>query len=368
MKTSSSFVPTDALEVLVKSLFPEGVCLQLQHVEIAAEEITCLVASTHLQGCCPICGETTRRIHSRYQRRLQDLPWSGLRLCLHLQVRRFFCPNPHCPRRIFNERLPLLTEAFARRTNRLQQALLQVGWVLGGEAGARLCSKQGMPVCASTLLTLLRRAGAQECSTPRVLGVDDWGFQQKHPTGTVLVDLEHHRVVDVLLGSDEEVLTRWLDQHTGVEVLCRDRGAGYRNAATKAVPQIQQVLDRWHLVKNLGDVLQKILGQQVEVLRQASQQAQAQQTPSSSTEASQSSRRKLRKPPRRAPPEPSPRRAWQMMMHEQVHEIAATGKTQAEIADQLHLNRHTVRKYLRMPTFVAHYWSPYPSPVEPYRS
>lgn len=126
-----------------------------------------------------------------------------------------------------------------------------------------------MPVCASTLLTLLRRAGAQEFPTPRVLGVDDWGFQQKHPTGTLLVDLEKHRVVDVLLGSDEEVFSRWLQKHPGVEVIARDRGAGYRKAAAKAASSVEQVLDRWHLVKNLGEVLQKILAHHMTVIRQA---------------------------------------------------------------------------------------------------
>lgn len=150
MKPSSSFLPTDVLEAFVKDLFPKGIGLQLQHMEIAAEEIRCLVVSTQPEGRCPICGRATRRVHSRYQRRLQDLPWSGLRLCLHLQVRRFFCPNPNCPRRIFSERVPVLTEVFARRTNRLRDALLEIGWVLGGEAGARFCCKLGMPVCAST--------------------------------------------------------------------------------------------------------------------------------------------------------------------------------------------------------------------------
>src|SRR6266516_291789 len=140
---------------------------------------------------------------SRSQRMLQDLPFSGRRMRLSLRVRRFFCANTCCPRQIFAERLPALTEAFARRTNRLRDALLEIGWALGGEAGARLFRKQAMSVCAATLLAQLRRTGVNEFPTPRVLGVDDWGFQKKYPTGTILVDLERHRPVDVLLGSDE---------------------------------------------------------------------------------------------------------------------------------------------------------------------
>ena len=99
-------------------------------------------------------------------------------------------------------------------------------WALGGEAGARQCLSHGMPVCAATLLTLLRRCGAAPCPTPRILGVDDWSFQAR-TAGTVLVDLERHQPVEVLLGSDEQVLASWLTTHPGVEVISRDRGASF---------------------------------------------------------------------------------------------------------------------------------------------
>ncbi len=369
MKTSSFLLPRNLLEGFVKGLFPEDTCLQVMHMEMTWEEINLVVASTQSEGRCPLCGEPTSRVHSRYERMLQDLPLSGRRVQISLHVRRFFCANTSCPRQIFAERLPAFTEAFARRTNRLRDALLEIGWALGGEAGARLCQKQAMPVCAATLLAQLRRTGGDELPTPRVLGVDDWGFQQKHPTGTILVDLEQHRPVEVLLGSDEEVLTQWLDGHAGVEVICRDRGASYRKAATKSAPHAQQVLDRWHVLKNLGEVIQKTLAQQIDVLRQAGERVKqnTQQTSFAPTGSVQPASQR-RKPPRRKPPAPSPRRAWQMAMHHQVHELAAEGKTQADIIRSLHLHRHTVRKYLRMPTFVAYYCSPHPSPVEPYRA
>ncbi len=369
MKISSPHLPNDLLEGLIKGLFPEDACFQVTHIEMTSEEVTLEGTSTQPEGWCPLCSEPASRVHSRYERTLQDLPWSGKRVRLSLHVRRFFCANPCCPRQIFAERLPALTEAQARRTSRLRDALLDIGWALGGEAGARLCRKQAMPVCAATLLAQLRRAGVDELPTPRVLGVDDWGFQQKHPTGTLLVDLEQHRPIDVLLGSDEEVLTQWLNGHAGVEVIVRDRGASYRKAATKSAPHAQQVLDRWHVLKNLGEVIQKTLAQHIDVLRQAGQQVKidSQQTSFAPTE-SVSPDGKLRKPPRRKSSPPSPRRAWQTAMHQQVHELAQAGKTQTEIVRSLHLHPNTVHKYLRMPTFEAHYCHPHPSPVEPYRA
>jgi transposase len=116
------------------------------------EDVTLVVASTQPEGCCPLCGEPTNHVQSRDARMLQDLPFSGRRVRLSLHVRRCFCANTSCPRQIFAERLPALTEVFARRTHRLRDAQLDIGWALGGEAGARLCRKQAMPVCAATLL------------------------------------------------------------------------------------------------------------------------------------------------------------------------------------------------------------------------
>jgi transposase len=361
MKIASQPLLTAQLEKCLKRLLPETNGLQLQEVEISEEELL-LVLKTTEPGCpCPVCGAMTARVQSHYQRTLQDLPWGDLRVRLRLQVRRFYCSQAHCPRRIFTERLPDLAQAYARRTNRLRDALLEVGWVLGGEAGSKLCDKQAKPTAASTVLRLLRRDGTQQLPTPRVLGVDDWAFQRKHPSGTILVDLEKHRVIDLLMGSDEEIFKEWLQAHKGVDVISRDRGASYRLGATKGAPKAKQVLDRWHLLKNWGEVMQKTLGQQTDFLQQAEQQTKQARAKTEVQVAE-----KHRKAPRRTPAPPSPRHAWQIDMHRQVHELAATGKTQAEIASELHLYCKTVRKYLRMPTFVAHYRGR-TSVVEPYR-
>src|SRR5713101_3143601 len=257
--------------------------------------------------------------------RLQELPWGPLRVQLRIRVHRFFCQNPSCPRKIFSEPLSGFAQRSARRTTRLREALLVTGWALGGQAGARHCVAHAMPISGTTLLSLLRRWGSVAKRTPRVLGVDDWSFQARS-SGTLLVDLEQHCPVEVLLGSDEHVLTDWLLAHPGVEVIVRDRGARYLKGAIKGAPQAQQVVDRWHLLKNLGEVIQKTLAQQIDVIRQAGEQMKKNIRQTSLTPpapAPPDDRR--RKPPRRKPPPPSPRRAWQTAMHQQVHELAARG-------------------------------------------
>jgi transposase len=298
-----------------------------------------------------------------------------------------------CPRKIFTEPLADLAERYARRTNRLRDVLLSIGWALGGEAGARQCTANGMPTSAATMLRLLRRSGTMVMKTPRVLGVDDWSFQARS-AGTLLVDLEQHRPVEVLLGSDEKVFSDWLLAHPGVEVIVRDRGASYLKGATKGAPQAQQVLDRWHLLKNMGEVLQKILSQQLDVLEQAAAEAVSSDTekPAPPATFQGDPRQDLdkehhehgedlpssgvlppprvspRKPRQRKPVTPTKQRRWQLHMYEQVHALAKENWSQMAIAQHLHLHPHTVRKYLRMDHFVDQRHNPYPSPVEPYRA
>ena len=315
MKTSSRLFSTDHLEELVKRLLPVCFSWRLQELVVTAQEVTLVLVSGQSAACCPLCEEPSARVHSHYTRTLQDLPWGPLRVLLRIRVHRFFCQNPSCPRKIFSEPLSGFAECSARRTTRLREALLVTGWALGGQAGARHCAAHAMPISGTTLLSLLRRWGSVAKRTPRVLGVDDWSFQARS-SGTLLVDLEHHCPVEVLLGSDEHVLTDWLLAHLGVEVIVRDRGVSYLKGAIKGAPQAQQVLDRWHLLKNLGEVIQKTLAQQIDVIRQAGEQMtknirQTSLTPPAS--APPDDRR--RKPPRRKPPPPSPRRAWQTAMH-----------------------------------------------------
>jgi transposase len=150
--------------------------LEACEMDDTTAQITLRVQATQTRAPCPLCATPARRIHSDYTRTLADLPWAQYRVCLQLRVRKWFCGNRRCRRRIFTERLPTVAAPWARRTLRLAQRLLALGVALGGTAGVHLGKQWDLVVSRNTLLRGLRRRPLPVLPTPRVLGVDDFGF------------------------------------------------------------------------------------------------------------------------------------------------------------------------------------------------
>lgn len=204
-----------------------------------------------------------------YERRLADLPWHGYAVAIELRVRRFFCQMPGCARRIFCEHLRETTEAHARRTLRFSSALELIGLALGGETGARLAHGLGLASArsADTLLRLIKASPTIPESEPPVVrraplcavGVDDRAWRKGGSYGTIMVDLERHRVADLLPDREPRGLAAWLERHPTIEFISRDRAGGYADGATRGAPRAIQVANRFHLLKNLTEALQRSL-------------------------------------------------------------------------------------------------------------
>jgi len=208
---------------------------------------------------CPLCKQPSRRLHGSYIRTLADLPWCGVPVRLRIRVRKFFCDEPYCERRIFAERLGDLAGVHARSTDRQREALEWIAFALGGEAGARLARELGLLVSPDTLLNRIRGAFRADAENIRVLGVDDFGFKRGNASGTIMVDLERHKIVDLLQGHSTELIAHWLRQHPGVEVVSRDRSNVCREGIEAGAPEATQVADRWHLLHNLTQLLEEFL-------------------------------------------------------------------------------------------------------------
>ncbi len=180
------------------TLLPDASGLQLVRLEADEQSLIAIVATTSSGALCPLCQCRSESTHSRYVRVVADLPWAGWAVRLELHVRRFFCQNKACTRRIFTERLPGMVAPYARRTTRLTDLLTLIGFALGGEAGNCLAERMGLETTAETLLRLIRQQQERQVPTPRVLGVDDFSFCRRRSYGAILIDLERRVPIDLL--------------------------------------------------------------------------------------------------------------------------------------------------------------------------
>jgi transposase len=235
----------------------EGFAVEPLHVD--AERVELRVVPTEAGAPCPLCHCVSARVHSRYERSVADLPWSRARVVLRVQARRFRCLVAECPRRIFCERLPTVAAVYARRTPWLSLLLRAVGIALGGRPAARLVGALHLGTSRMTLLRLVRRAPEPPPGrTPRVLSVDEWSYRRGRRYGIILVDLERRRPIDLLPDASTAALAAWLRAHPGIRVVSRDRSGPFAEATRQAAPAAIQVADRFHLLRNLGRVAERV--------------------------------------------------------------------------------------------------------------
>jgi len=142
-------------------------------------------------------------------------------------VRKFFCRNPDCGRKVFTERLPDFIEASSRLTKRLRTAVQDIGFATCGKGGEHLSDKLAIPISEATVLWSLFLAPLPEIGQVHIVGVDDWSWRRGKRFGSILVNLETHKIVGLLADREAESVRRWLAAHPEVKIVSRDRGATY---------------------------------------------------------------------------------------------------------------------------------------------
>src|SRR3954451_5081330 len=331
---------------LLSRLLPDSrVRLETWNLDPVRSAITLTLQARRITACCPLCGRRSKRVHSRYERTLADLPWGAYAVTIRLRVRRLLCRNTRCERRIFTERLPGIALPWGRRTQRLDGRLTALGLALGGSAGVRLGAKLGVSASRNTLLRRVRQAPMPSAVTPSTLGVDDWALRKRATYGTILVDLEHRRPVALLPDREAGTLAAWLRAHPGVAVITRDRSGAYAKGARTGAPAAVQVADRFHLLQNLAETLEVAFTVHAKHLRVVDQARRAAMDRNGTLFLPPD------EPQKRAGFLAGARHARRKAQHEQVWALHRQGWSGDRIALRLGISRRTVSRHLRSEAF-----------------
>jgi transposase len=323
-------------------LFVDPNLLRVERVQSEPDRITLIVKTAPRPALCPRCHSPSAHLHSRYVRRLADLPWLGIAVRLEIQARRLYCRYSDCSQQIFCERIPAFVAPYARRTLRLNEALRLIGLAVGGEAGARLATALGMHVSADTLIQRIRQMQLPTPPAPKVIGVDDWAKHKGQSYGTILVDLERRSTIDLLPDREASSLATWLKQNPGVEFISRDRAGAYADGARQGAPSAVQIADRWHLSSNMTDAVERFLNTKHTCLRQAVSRV------NNTAGAAEEPRADIPDTKR-----PSKVELWnerRRARHEQAQTLHRQGASIQAISRELRMHRRTVRMMLQAET------------------
>jgi transposase len=276
----------------------------------------------------PGCGVVSRRVHSRYQRKLADTASGGHEVLIHLQARRFFCGSDACAKATFAEQVPGLTVRYGRRTCGLDSVLQAVALALGGRAGARLSGRLACSASRSTLLRLVRAAPDPDSGTPLVLGVDD--FAPGRGMSTARCWWTSRPAVPSTCsrsGPRSRSAPGWMPTRAQRSSAGTAAAATPEGAAAGA-PLATQVADRWHLWHNLAEAVERAVARHRSCLQEPPPQ------PGTGPPAEQA-----------APAAEAGLAARTRARHAEVHAALARGLTITEISRTLRLERKTVRRY-----------------------
>jgi transposase len=216
-------------------------------------------------------------------------------------------------------------------TERFRAALTALSVVLAHEAATRLARVLFLPTSVATLRRQVERQPVSPDAPPIAIGLDDFAFRRGHTYGTVIVDLESHRIIDLLPDRTTATVEIWLRAHPGIRIISRDRAGEYALAAARAAPHALQIADRFHLLLNAGECLERFIQRHPTLLEERDPSTLPRSARRSQADRAAQAQRTER------------RRA----LYERVQALTEQGYAQREIAQTLGIARGTVTRYQR---------------------
>lgn len=134
---------------------------ELYDYRIKDSDIIMEIGSNINRFFCPYCSHPSNRIHSRYQREVQDLPIQGKRTLLLVTTRKLFCDNPECRKKTFSERHPFVSIK-GKKTARLEKAILNKSLDVSSISASKLLASEGISISKSSICAMLKK-NAGDC-------------------------------------------------------------------------------------------------------------------------------------------------------------------------------------------------------------
>ena len=295
--------------------------------------------STATSGVCPNCHCPSRHGHGWYHRHPQDLPCIGENTRLHLTVRRFRCANLACSQKTFVEQFPDWLPSYARRTDRLTELVRDIGFEVSAESARRIFDHMRVVASGDTVLRIVKRTVIVTNTSPRVVGLDDWAIRKGHRYGSIMVDHETGRAIELVKGRLDEDIKPWFAAHPEIEIVTRDRSTDYRKGLDAAAPQAIQIADRFHLLMNLRQLAQQIAADAYNRLKQLPVPDDLRaKCPVYARSNSEQKRMDASRQKR-------------LDLYNEIQRLKADGMSVANIALHLHRNYTTIRSYFRAEIF-----------------
>ena len=311
---------------------------------ISSDGITLHLHGKRKKAQCPECFKRSDSVHSCRRRRIQHLPCSGHTLWLVFSVRHWYCRNPACSRKIFAGSLAPFAGSHQQSSQALQNLQRQLGLIAGGEAGKRAATAVGLRCSADTLLRrVINTPETKQSGAPHV-GIDEWAWHRGHRYGTLIVNLDTHRPLVLLPGRDQRTLATWFRKYPEIQIVSRDRSGVYATAAREGAPQARQVADRWHLLKNIGDALERMMYRHIPLIRLVASELSPKKSPDPEPSVPAAS---LRRPERL-------KQQTRKKRHQRWTEVMALHNKECsfrEISRITGLSRVTVSRWVRSGTF-----------------
>ena len=306
--------------------------------EIVENTIKIYARHTKHHGTCPDCKRVSTHQHSVYKRILLDLPISGNKVIIIMQVRKYRCKNPKCKRQIFAEQNEEIAKRYSRITNRAMELLHNVLVEMSSQKAAFITTLFCMEKSSSTCLRIVKNMPIIQSNPLTVVGIDDWAKRKGMCYGTIIVNAETKRPIDLLDSRENEDVSAWLKNYPSIKLVTRDRASSYANAIYTGLPEAEQIADKFHIMKNLSEYIATEIKEHYFKIKKTFLH-QIQQSEEYGGE-NQDGKLEIAMKPIISP------RTKELF--DEIHRLTKQGFSQRAIVRMLHVSRGTIRRYLLM--------------------